>query len=187
MKQTIIVEDTPKNEAQIINWYRSLGWELVNNQTVVTTSVHNDANGNIVTDTTKKVKFTFERDTAHPNYEILNGYYNRCAPLLADKVKYEAIISQGGTGKQWGINVLISVILGIIIGVCIEASQVTSGFFGHSFNAFLASCYSIIAFVVIFIPSLIVMNIKTKKKYKPLIEKTVSEIESITSESARYA
>ena len=116
MIQTIIVEEKPKNEAQTINWYRSLGWELMNNQTVVTTFVHSNGNGGVETDTIKNVKLTFERDTNHPNYEVLNGYYNRCLPLFAEKQNYEKVLD-GGSGKQWAINAIISVILGIIMGV----------------------------------------------------------------------
>lgn len=186
MRQTIIVEDTPVNEMQIINWYRCLGWEIVNNQTVVATSIQSNANGGVTTLSMKKVKITFERDTAHPNYEILNGYYNRCAPLLADKIKYERIISDGGSGKSWAIVLIVSAIIGLIFGFGYELSQVSSGFWGHSFDAFLAVLYSIIAFCVFSVIGFIIMNFRTKKEYKPKVEEVVKQIEQITRESAQY-
>ena len=186
MRQTIIVEEAPANEMQTINWYRCLGWELMNNQTVVTTSVRNDMNGGVVTDTTRKVKLTFERETTHPNYTILDGYYNRCAPLLADKQKYERIVSNGGTGKSWAILSIVSAILGIIIGFVYESIQVGKGFWGHSFDFFMAFLYSMIVFIVFFLIGLIIMNVKTKKEYKPKINETVKQIDRITSESAQY-
>lgn len=186
MIQTIIVEETPKNEAQTINWYRSLGWELMNNQTVVTTFVQNNGNGGVVTETSKKVKLTFERDTNHPNYEVLNGYYNRCLPLFAEKQNYEKVLADGGSGKQWVINAIISVILGIIMGVGYEASRVSGGLFGHSFDGFMAMLSSFIGFIVVFIVCIIVTVIKNKKTLKPKLEKITQEIDSITSESAKY-
>lgn len=180
MKQTIVIEEYPQNEMQTINWYRALGWEMANNQTIVSTSVHSDANGHISSSTLKKVKLTFERDTTAPNFSILNEYYNRCLPYLQEKNFCENTIRDGGTKKNWWTLAGISVPVGAIIGYELSV------FFIGEFVFFLAF-YSIIpASLFSFLIGYAIMYIRTKKKFRPRLKKAIEEIEKITNESAQY-
>ena len=187
MKQTIVIKEYPQNEMQTINWYRALGWEVANNQTIVTTDVHSDANGHVTTSINQTIKLTFERDTKAPNFEILNDYYTRCLPYLQEKIYCEDTIKNVGTSKNWWTLVGTTFPLGFIIGFLYEKSQVKPGFWGgHDFDIVLAFIYSIIAIAIIFFIGLLIMDRKTKKKFRPRLQKAIEEIEKITNESAQY-
>lgn len=90
MKETKTQTIAPGTEEQVINLWRSFGWELVGApQEIYNKDSHEELRGDdvySVTETTHYVKVTFERDTGRQNYEELKSleaqYYAIKEPYL---------------------------------------------------------------------------------------------------------
>ncbi len=126
MKETKSMNIQPGTEEQVINLWRSFGWELIGApQEIYNKDSHQEMQGDDlynVTETTHYVKITFERDPARPNYEELKSlesqYYSIEDPYFPPAPRFITLL--------WVILILAGFFLFIVPGVILLVLHIVS-------------------------------------------------------------
>lgn len=180
MNEIVVINESPENEAITINRMRCFGWQLVNNQEVAVSHTHvTGSNGNIssTSNTVRHIKLTFERSNDMANFQVLDSYYQRFIDLFNKKAGLERI-AHSGSGSTWGISVIVSLIMGLILNAVIWLA-----IFGEleGFWIILLPVWGICFLIC----SLIFFKIE-RNKLAPQIAEMESEMNKIAQEASRF-
>lgn len=196
--ETLVVEVQKEDETVTINRYTKFGWRLTNNQEVNITSVHgggSTVNGNgstIVTSSTKTyIKLTFERNTGMPNFEMLDGLYQKFKGCMGEKSEIQADIAKRGNLSAKFI-LIVTAIIGIPLTLYFEPLfRVLTWDYDISFlSVFEGALIGLsIGVVLALIANAIKTSVDTKKlrkHYAPRLAELEREMDTLANEAAKY-